>query len=245
MDEGLNAFIDKLDGTKSVSEAREILARTLADMGFKRFAYLGLHLPDTTLAEPVLVHAYPEEWHTRYISQNYAAVDPVVQTGLRSLVPFVWGDKKQLKDMDRKSREMMNEASEFNLTRGFTVPIHGARGELAALSVALPSEEGEAFKHIASFQHQIHLMALYFHASMGETIFADSAKKHTTLSKRESECLLWACEGKTAWETSEILKISEHTVREYIKNSCKKLGVYSKNHAIVKSIILGLIRPNL
>lgn len=123
VDKWLNAFIDKLDGTQSASEAREILVKTLADIGFERFAYLGLHLPDTTLAEPVLIHAYPEEWHARYISQNYAAVDPVVQTGMRSLVPFAWGAEEHLKGMGRKSRKMVNKASEFSLTRGFTVPI--------------------------------------------------------------------------------------------------------------------------
>ncbi|MBF0251225.1 MAG: helix-turn-helix transcriptional regulator, partial [Alphaproteobacteria bacterium] len=65
------------------------------------------------------------------------------------------------------------------------------------------------------------------------------------LSQREQECLTWASQGKTAWETSEILMISENTVRDYIKSACKKLGVYSKNHAIVKAMLLGLIRPNI
>ena len=63
------------------------------------------------------------------------------------------------------------------------------------------------------------------------------------LTRRETECLVWSFQGKTSWEVSVILHISEATVNFHIRNAMKKLGVYSKAHAIAKVLILGLIRP--
>jgi len=245
MNQDLNTFIDKLEGIQSVAAGHDLMVETLASYGFDQFAYLGLHLPDTSLAEPVLVHSFSDEWIERYVSNNYATVDPVVERGLASVIPFGWGGNKYRKVMGSESRKMMDEASDFGLSRGFTVPIHGARGELAVLSVALPEKSSEAQKRIVAFGHEVQILGLHFHAHLGEKIFSEGLKKHVTLSKREGECLLWAAQGKTAWETSEILKISDHTVREYIKSACRKLGVFSKNHAVVKAIMLGLIKPNL
>lgn len=241
----LDTFIDKLEDVQSVEAGRRLLEDSLGNLGFEQFAYLGLRLPNTSLAEPVLVHNYDPKWVDRYLKNDYACVDPVVERGLASVVPFTWGGDKERKVLDTDSRSMMDEASEFGITKGFTIPIHGAHGELAAFSLAVPDQNAETDKHFSVFSHEVHLMALYFHGALGERILSEGQTPEIKLSKREAECLLWTAQGKTAWEISEILKISDHTVREYIKNACHKLGVYSKNHAIVKSIMLGLIKPNL
>lgn len=245
MDAELDTFIDKLESVQSIEAGRQLLTESLGNLGFDQFAYLGLRLPNTSLAEPVLVHSYDQEWVDRYLEKDYACVDPVVERGLASVVPFGWGGDKHRKVLESDSRTMMDEASEFGLTQGFTIPIHGTDGELAAFSIAVPDQDYKTNKHISAFSHEVHLMALYFHGALGEKILSEGKPPKISLSKREAECLLWAAQGKTAWEISEILKISEHTVREYIKNSCNKLGVYSKSHAIVKSIMLGLIKPNM
>lgn len=241
----LDTFVNNLQSIETVEAGRSLLADTLMDMGFEQFAYLGMRLPETSLAEPVLVHTFDSDWIERYVEHDYANFDPVVEKGLGSLIPFTWGHTEQQSCLDKDSRKVMNEAEEFGLHRGLTVPIHGAGGELAVLSVALPKSRKEAASSIKEYKDIIHLMSLNFHAHLGHKIFSEGLSKQVELSKRECECLLWSAEGKTAWETSEILCISDHTVREYIKNACKKLGVYTKNHAVVKAIMLGLIKPNL
>ena len=68
-----------------------------------------------------------------------------------------------------------------------------------------------------------------------------TAKFELKLSVRELECLRWAAEGKSSWDTGVILKISENTVTFHIKNAMNKLGTSSRLVAVVKSIKLGLI----
>ncbi len=65
----------------------------------------------------------------------------------------------------------------------------------------------------------------------------------TRLSPRERECLLWVARGKTSWEISGILHISEVTVNNMIASARRKLGVASRSQAVARAIALGLIAP--
>jgi len=61
------------------------------------------------------------------------------------------------------------------------------------------------------------------------------------LSGREIECLKWASTGKTSWEISIILEISERTVTFHLTNTQKKLQAVNRTQAIVKAVRFGLI----
>ena len=61
------------------------------------------------------------------------------------------------------------------------------------------------------------------------------------LTKRELDVLSWTAQGKTAWEVSVILGMSEKTVNFHLGNSMRKLGVSSKHQAVLKALRLGLI----
>lgn len=52
------------------------------------------------------------------------------------------------------------------------------------------------------------------------------------LSKRESEILNWMSAGKSNWEISKILQISENTVRNHVQNILAKLRVNSRTQAV-------------
>jgi DNA-binding NarL/FixJ family response regulator len=61
------------------------------------------------------------------------------------------------------------------------------------------------------------------------------------LSPREKEVLTWLKKGKSSWEMSVILHISERTVNFHIKNIKQKLDAVSRTHAVAKAIELGFI----
>lgn len=58
------------------------------------------------------------------------------------------------------------------------------------------------------------------------------------LSKKETEVLSWVEEGKTNWEVSIILGISERTVKFHLSNIFKKYQVSNRIQAIIKNIEL-------
>jgi DNA-binding CsgD family transcriptional regulator len=67
----------------------------------------------------------------------------------------------------------------------------------------------------------------------------------TDLTDREKECLLWAAEGKTSWETAQILHISERTVIFHLQNATRKLNAANRQNAIARAVVMGLITPQL
>lgn len=61
------------------------------------------------------------------------------------------------------------------------------------------------------------------------------------LSARERDCLALAAEGKTNWEISVILGISEATVRFHIDNARRKLGAVNRAQAVARLVNQRLI----
>ncbi|OPY05610.1 MAG: Transcriptional activator protein LuxR [Syntrophorhabdus sp. PtaB.Bin184] len=52
------------------------------------------------------------------------------------------------------------------------------------------------------------------------------------LTQRETEVLKWAREGKSRWETSVILKVSEETVKFHMENALQKLKAVNRAQAV-------------
>lgn len=61
------------------------------------------------------------------------------------------------------------------------------------------------------------------------------------LTPREKECLRWALLGKSAWETGEILGISQHTVAKMLQTARAKLDAPNKQAAARYASMLGLL----
>jgi DNA-binding CsgD family transcriptional regulator len=58
---------------------------------------------------------------------------------------------------------------------------------------------------------------------------------------RERECLRWCKAGKSAWDISRILGISERTAQFHISNAMAKLGAPNRITAVVMAIQRGLL----
>jgi DNA-binding CsgD family transcriptional regulator len=61
------------------------------------------------------------------------------------------------------------------------------------------------------------------------------------LTPKEKQVLKWTKEGKSSWETSAILGISERTVKFHIGNIMQKLDASSRAHAVAIAIEQGIL----
>jgi DNA-binding CsgD family transcriptional regulator len=59
------------------------------------------------------------------------------------------------------------------------------------------------------------------------------------ITARETEVLQWTALGKTAWEISVIISVTERTVNAHLQRAAKKLGAANKTHAITIALIFG------
>jgi len=61
------------------------------------------------------------------------------------------------------------------------------------------------------------------------------------LSPIEAEVLRWAAQGKTAWETGQILRVSERNVRWHLEEAQRKLMTKNKTATVATALVKGEI----
>lgn len=68
----------------------------------------------------------------------------------------------------------------------------------------------------------------------------DSITNEVQLTQREIECVQWAAQGKTSWEISRILSVSERTVNFHLSNSMQKTGSVNRQQLVYNCMNLEL-----
>ncbi|ACL56011.1 LuxR family transcriptional regulator [Methylobacterium nodulans] len=209
--------------------------------GYDSFIVTGLpHRQGENLNDCSLLVGWPMEWAKRYTERRYIHVDPVIAQIRRTLDPFMW-DEAPYDRSDPGPATVMNESPSFGLNQGFCVPIHRIDGREAGVSFGASrmdlSDDARA---------GLHLVAIYaFSAARALSAMpsnpADPERQPPRCSAREIECMRWAAAGKTGWEISEILSLSQRTVEAYLNNAARKLGVANRVHLIAEAIRHGLI----
>ena len=90
-------------------------------------------------------------------------------------------------------------------------------------------------------QHRSALRRLSF--AMDEGIRRDHMSVLVNLTPRERDCLSYLAIGLRPAEICWTLKISEKTFEKHIKGAKEKLRASTRDHAVAKSLVLGLIQP--
>jgi LuxR family transcriptional regulator, activator of conjugal transfer of Ti plasmids len=225
-------FVDQLWDSKSKAELQASMADAAAALDLNCFAYLSV--PNQPNAEPQLISTYPAKWTAHYLRNHYERLDPVIAAVLSSPEPFEWGMDVESKQLSKSQRQLFDEAAESGIRCGFTIPIHDNKGPIAAVTFAANERRPIFEKCINENARVLQLMAMYFHAHVRRKVVSERLVDGVSLSPREFECLEWAAQGKSAWETGRILGISRHTTAFHLDNAKMKLGVCSTIQAVAR-----------
>ncbi|WP_431015427.1 LuxR family transcriptional regulator [Bradyrhizobium pachyrhizi] len=225
-------FIDLLSAAEDSEDFSKAMADTATALDLSCFAYLALQ--DAENGKPRLISTYPPRWTAHYLRNSYQIIDPVIREALETPEPFRWGIDFRSKFTSMAQQQLFDEAAQFGIRLGFTVPIHDAHGPIAALTFAAGQRQPPFEKCIDSHGRVLQLMALYFHAHVRRKLRNERSVDGIRLSPREFECLEWASQGKSAWEIGCILGISRNTVAYYLENAKQKLGVRTVLQAVTR-----------
>jgi len=237
-------LVDALGKAKTIEAVHAVCARLTQELGFDFFLY-GARFP-TSFVKPttVIVSGYPEEWNPWYRERRYERVDPIVRHCVQSITPLIWNTANKLADADESAHAFMSEARDLGLRCGVSFPLHGCHGEKILLSLAAGTEGQDARQSISNARPYVPSLLAHIHEAIRLLLDGPAlAAQDIQLSGRERECLLWSAEGKTAWEISQILHISERTVVFHLQNASEKLGVVNRQQAVARAISLGLVTP--
>jgi len=239
-------LIEAVSQADTVEALHAVCADACQQSGFERFIY-GARIP-TSFVKPyfIFISGYPKAWREHYTANNYMVVDPTVQYCAQNVTPLTWdGDSyRRQDDTSPEIRRFMSEARDFGLRSGISFPLHTAQGDFAMLSFASEQSVASNDRRIQRIMPMGQLFTAYLHEAVRSVFNKDVlAVSKVDLTRREKECLLWATEGKTAWETSQILSIAERTVTFHLQNVQGKLGVNNRQQAVARAVSLGLIEP--
>ncbi|MFQ3453996.1 MULTISPECIES: LuxR family transcriptional regulator [unclassified Bradyrhizobium] len=223
-------FIDAIVGAEDAEGFSNALAKTASALDLSCFAYLSLQSEENR--KPRLISTYPTRWTTHYLDKKYQVIDPVIREALQSPEPFRWGIDFRSRTNSKEQLRLFDEAAQFGIRFGFTVPIHDGHGPISALTFATDESRPQFDKCIDSYTHVLQLMAMYFHAHVRRKLGSERGLDGIRLSRREVECLEWAARGKSSWEIGCILGISRNTVAYYLENAKEKLGVRTITQAV-------------
>ncbi len=234
--------METLREVTSASELMRIVGRYFRDAGFEHWMY-ALDLPVAgDQRRQYVLSGYPTDWVSHYFDSGYLQVDPVIAHCQTHTRPWLWPmDRGSHARLSKAARRMFDEAGEFGLYSGVSIPLHGLGCSWGLVSVATErridaAEMNEILAGIHLFAHCLHEAG---HVYAQGAPPADAA--HVT--ERELECLRWVAAGKTSWEIGKLMNISERTAVFHIQNAMRKLQAPSRHAAVVRAISSGLIQP--
>lgn len=231
-----------LSKANSIDEITAICRFHARQLGFDNFIY-ALRIPTQfSEARIVMIKGYPDEWLNHYFESAFYDNDPVINYCSKSLVPIQWHDLPIEKAS--LSERVMNEATEFGLKTGISMPVHSPRGEFGIFSLSVNSRLIAAQQITVQAMPYVQIMASYLHEALCRVINLKESSEKPLLTDREKECLRLTADGKTSWEIGKLLNLSERTANFHINNAMIKLDVSNRQHAVAKSILQGLINPH-
>lgn len=208
--------------------------------GIEMFAISGIPKANERIDPYFIGHQWPVGWFERYLSQNYVHADPVIRRSLRTDDMFLWSETVCNDDMPSQSKLVMDEAAEYGMRDGLSVPIHAAEGMQGIVSFA-----GRKIELPLEHRNALHVIAIYAHNYLRNLIKRKARvapRVSIALTPRERECIAWCADGKTDWEIGQILDRSERTIRHLIDNAASKLEAVNRPQAVAEAFRQGILK---
>ncbi|QDL90940.1 LuxR family transcriptional regulator [Paroceanicella profunda] len=219
--EGLQAFVEDLRGVYDVEHV----------------VYHALNIAGS----PYAALTYRNDWVDRYVEEDLARVDPVIQTATRRFHPLDW---KRLDWSAPGARAMLADGIANGLgNQGYTLPVRGPRGQFALFTVNAAAGDRTWDQFTADFGQDLLLISHFIHQKVLEIEAVDDKAPGRDLSPRERDTLHFLALGYARAQIAERLGISEHTLRVYVDSARVKLGALNATQAVAVAVSAGIIFP--
>jgi len=178
--------------------------------------------------------SYPDEWLNIYVTQKYYQIDPIVVENFSQFKLQYWADTYRI---NTPPKDFLFTAEDFGLKKGYT---YGARN--------LKGTEGSIFSLSSDYLERhdrteviLTYLIPHLHQALSRILDPPSRKNKNFLSVRQREVLNWIKQGKSSWDISVILGISERTVKFHVGTIMQKFDVVTRTQAVAVALGQGLI----
>jgi len=181
--------------------------------------------------------SYPMEWLKVYYEKNFLETDVIIDQNFKTFSPQYW---RQTYRRTPPPPEYASISADLGLRDGYThgSPPFGQWKHASLFSFSSPSMKKLDRRIVLLLQTIIP----HFHQAISSFMHNRGASElNCVISPREREILRWLKEGKSSWDMSVILGISERTVNFHIYNILRKLNAVNRSQAVALAIYWGLI----
>lgn len=232
-------FVRLLTAATTVADLALALEEITRRMGFARFA-LTHHVDILNAPEPAIrLHDYPDEWVEYFDRHRLGVSDPIHRASQVTSIGFDWRQLGGLIPLTEGDRRVLALAREHGLASGFTVPAnvpgeaHGSCSFVGASGIALPHEVFPVAQLAGAFAFEA--------ARRIWQMRSGSVPPRPFVTDRQRDCLIWVARGKTDWEISRILGVSQETVVQHIKQARERYGVQKRTSLLIRTLFDGTI----
>ncbi len=239
-------FIEFIEQTNEVSNNQElyrIFKKTLHSAGYNQVTYNFLtdHITQGLGSKYGILKECPEDWFKHYFANSYQYIDPRASFACVYRKAFVWKRIEEFVCLSKKEKQIIHELDEMSLHDGVVVPLFGVAGEFAAVTISRSCKDAEpdstTLSLIQAVVNQFHQCYLAINRDKRLSLGGE-----IRLTPREKEILQWCASGKSNWEISAILGISENGVEYHLRNIYQKMGVNNRVNAVIYAIKSGCIK---
>jgi LuxR family transcriptional regulator, quorum-sensing system regulator BjaR1 len=223
-------FVERSQHYKTLQPLIDDYSEMVSGQGFGSFILTGLPVVGTNFDQLMICNHWPDDWAKRYGEEVYFPDDPVSKWSLSKDRPFGWKEACDSHPHTPRVQRINGEAKEFGLADGIAFPMRTSKGWQAVMSLASDRKVSVSKRD----EGMLLMASIYF--QMAASDMMASSEQDVALTAREREILQWAAAGKTAWETSQILSISEKTVRNHMNAIHLKFNVGSTTQAVVEAL---------
>jgi DNA-binding CsgD family transcriptional regulator len=241
---------EKLFFADNQSAVKDTVERWMAGTAWEKYGFaakLDRPMIGVDSSRVLIAHSYSGEWAKFYQAlrnPEMAKQDARVQCSLHELPAGAWissgrsSSSALLDTVVPTARSQIQRSGEFGLRAGVTVPLilKGYEWGFFTFSSTSHRKISEMNREVA----QCEQLAMSSVTAMKRILLKQSTLH--LLNDREKEVLRWAAIGKTSWEISVILKISERTVNFHFSEAARKLGVKGRRAACTSAMVQGLIQ---
>lgn len=218
----------------SMEESGSYLQRARDKLGVLNFSYWYLGTSNRLPDRMTWVSTYDQRYMDIYKTQMSPLGDPAFDICFARGLPVDWAE---VRTSHEEVNPMHEIAESYGVGRqGISFPIKEPGVGSAMFSVNFECPDNYWSQVRQDLVSGLHLFAHYFHQRMHGVIAARPATAEFDLSPREREVLKWAAEGKTAWETAQLLGVSERAIRLYTENAINKLRAKTKTQAVAIAV---------
>jgi DNA-binding CsgD family transcriptional regulator len=179
--------------------------------------------------------SYSNDWLYKYGKNGYASVDPVLNSLLTTFKTQIWEQTYKNTSVPKQC-EFIEEAHTYGLKHGITSGLLEPSRRFASFF----SFAGGTPKDIKRYKGLIDYLIPYLHRVLMANTHTPLSNRVMGLSPRETTVLMWMKQGKTNWEISRILGVSERTIRFHVEGIFVKLDVSSRTQAVAFAMEQGL-----